>query len=76
VALFTGQLTIGAVSTEGVGTPLVTSMVSPIELKGTLTCVGLPLSSITVDLKDYVKYLLDPPADINGFKMGLLMELE
>lgn len=62
LALFTGSLTVAgsSLSTNGDNT---TVDMNPIALKGTLTCVGLPLASIQVDLQDaYVsKYNIPQP---------------
>jgi hypothetical protein len=55
VALFTGTLTVAAMSTQGQGTNVITQTMSPVALQGTLTCIGLPLSSITVNLRDYAE---------------------
>ena len=51
VALFTGQLTVSGSSTQTSGDKTVIRL-SPIALEGTLTCVGLPLASLAVDLDD------------------------
>lgn len=51
LALFTGSLTVDSVSQQQSGdTGSITS--APISLNGTLTCVGLPLASMTVNLQD------------------------
>ncbi|GGA13740.1 hypothetical protein [Dyella caseinilytica] len=50
-ALFTGQLTIGDYSIQQDG-DTGTLDFAAIHLVGTLTCAGLPLTSVTVDLKD------------------------
>jgi len=51
LALFTGSLTIDSGSQQQSGnTGTITS--APVALKGTLTCIGLPLTSITVNLQD------------------------
>ncbi|HTV85903.1 MAG TPA: hypothetical protein VME63_10865 [Dyella sp.] len=51
VALFTGSLTVNAVSQQQSGSIGSISM-APIALQGTLSCVGLPLGSMTVNLQD------------------------
>lgn len=51
VALFTGRLTVAGSSTQTSGNRTVIRL-SPIALEGTLTCIGLPLVSLAVDLDD------------------------
>ena len=51
VALFTGQLTVAASSTQTSGNTT-QIQVAPIALAGTLTCVGIPLTTMTVNLQD------------------------
>jgi hypothetical protein len=54
VDLFTGQLTVGGstvqLSSDGQSG---TVQMIPLELQGTLNCLGIPLGSMTVDLKDF-----------------------
>ncbi|RDS81227.1 hypothetical protein DWU98_11880 [Dyella monticola] len=51
LALFTGSLTVDSTSQQQSGdTGTITS--APVALSGTLTCVGLPLTSMTVSLQD------------------------
>lgn len=56
VETFTGSLTLAdsssQVSPDGQSG---TIGISPIRLQGTLTCIGLQLSSMTIDLKDYLQ---------------------
>lgn len=52
VALFTGTLTVAKTSTQTSGDTNEIQM-APVALAGTLTCVGLPLSTMTVSLTDY-----------------------
>ena len=51
VALFTGTLTVAASST-GVSGDVRTVDMDPLTLNGTLTCLGLPLASMQVNLQD------------------------
>ena len=51
VGLFTGQLTVAESNTQTSGDTTVHQM-TPIALEGTLTCVGLPLTWITVEMAD------------------------
>jgi hypothetical protein len=50
-ALFTGTLTVAGTSTQADGSGTEVTM-APIALSGTLTCIGLPLQTMTVDIKD------------------------
>lgn len=59
LALFTGTLTVAGTSTN-TQNGSATVNIAPIALKGTLTCVGLPLASMQVDVQDYSYY------DISG----------
>lgn len=51
IALFTGSLTVNSVSQQQSGNSA-TATIAPIALNGTLTCIGLPLTSMTVNLQD------------------------
>lgn len=51
VALFTGTLTLAGTSRSQQGNKGTVSL-TPLALNGTLTCIGLPLTSVTVALKD------------------------
>jgi hypothetical protein len=50
-ALFTGQLTVDGSSVQTSGNTGTVQM-APVELSGTITCLGLPLGSMTVALAD------------------------
>jgi hypothetical protein len=52
IALFTGTLTVAGTTTQGSGTNDLTQTFTPVALNGTLTCVGLPLTSVQVSLGD------------------------
>lgn len=57
VAVFNGSLTLFSLSTQEDPEKNARSVnVSPIELDGTLTCLGLPLASMEVHLKDALVY--------------------
>jgi hypothetical protein len=51
IALFTGSLTVDSVSQQQSGNSG-TIAIAPIALNGTLSCIGLPLGSVTVNLQD------------------------
>ena len=51
LGVFTGQLTVAGSSTQTSGNTTELDIV-PVALQGTLTCVGLPLTSLTVSLQD------------------------
>ena len=65
VALFTGQLTVAGSSTKTSGNTTEIQM-APVALAGTLTCVGLPLSAMTVSLLDENKEGVSPYFDELG----------
>ena len=52
IALFSGTLTVASGLTQGQGTNHITQTETPVGLQGTLTCVGLPLTSMTVNMAD------------------------
>jgi hypothetical protein len=51
VALFTGQLTVAGSSVQTSGNTA-DIQITPVALQGTLTCIGLPLTTMTVNLAD------------------------
>jgi hypothetical protein len=59
IALFTGSLTLASESQQQSGNTT-TITFAPIALAGTLTCVGLPLTSMTVNLQDQVTVVNTP----------------
>ncbi|RDS84622.1 hypothetical protein DWU98_01250 [Dyella monticola] len=60
LADFTGSLTVGDTSLQNHGNSEAITF-SPLSVSGTLTCIGLPLKTMNVQLKDYDDWTFDVP---------------
>jgi len=56
IALFNGDLTLASSSTTTIGNQSV-AIIAPVTLNGTLSCIGLPLTTETVALQD-IEYVI------------------
>ncbi|MGN6322148.1 MAG: hypothetical protein ACTHNE_10530 [Dyella sp.] len=75
LALFTGTLTVAGTSVQISGNTATVKMV-PVALKGTLTCVGLPLDRMSVELKDESLVSIDDISVSNNILANALTNVQ